>query len=152
MNRPRARAGRTPISSRVRIVEPAAEVGVGGGDPCRIAGGGAGGDDESARIEVVSGPFDATAGRGSTATPPEAALAAPGAAAGAPTGDVLRCGSFAICASTSFTVWGRSPGSLASTFVSSASSSSGSLGLIFTADGIGALTVAYATSMRFEPT
>src|SRR5260370_4461451 len=123
MKRPRARAGRTPMSSRVRMVEPGAGVGVGGGDPCRGAGGGgAGRDDGIARIEVVSGPLDATAGRGEGAAPPEAAVAGTGDAAGAPTGDVRRWGSFAICASTSFTVAGRSPGSLASTLASSASS------------------------------
>ena len=139
------------MSSRVRIVEPPAEVGVGGGEPCSIGGGGAA---FTARIEVVSGPFDEVAGFGSTATPPAAdadAEAAAVVAAATPGADVRRCGSRAIWASSSRTVCGRCPGSLASTLASSASSSSGRLALIFTADGIGVFTVAYATSIRLEP-
>ena len=104
-----------------------------------------------ARIEVVSGPFDAVAGRGSTATPP-ADVAATAGAATTLGGAVRRCGSRAICASSSRTVWGRCAGSFASTLWSSWSSSSGRLALSLTAEGIGVLTVAYATSMRFAPT
>ena len=153
MKRPRARAGRTPISSSVRMVEPPADVGVGGGDPCSSGGGGAA---FTTRIEVVSGPFAEVAGLGSTATPPAAAAAGAEVAAGAvdaatPGGDVRRCGSRAIWARSSFTDCGRWVGSLASTFASSTSSSSGRLALIFTADGMGVFTVAYATSIRLEP-
>src|SRR5437899_12976015 len=74
MKRPLARAGRTPISSSVRIVEAPPAVGVGGGEPCRIGGGEA---DGMARIEAVSGALDVAAGRGSTAAPPAAWAAGP---------------------------------------------------------------------------
>src|SRR5215472_3454714 len=96
MKRPRARAGFTPISSRVRIVDAPAAVGVGGGEPCRKAGGGAGGDDGTARMEVVSGPgvADARAAAGALAAVAEDALAA--AVAEAPAGVVRRCGRRAI--------------------------------------------------------
>src|SRR5437868_15524985 len=67
MNRPLARAGRTPISSRVRIVEAPPAVGVGSGEPCRIT---AGGEEGIARMDAGSGPLDVAAGRGSTAAPP----------------------------------------------------------------------------------
>src|SRR5437867_12167216 len=95
MKRPRARAGRTPISSSVRMVEPPADVGVGGGDPCSRGGGGAA---FTTRIEVVSGPFADVAGLGTTAPPPTAAaagaeVAAAAADAATPGGDVRRCGS-----------------------------------------------------------
>src|SRR5256886_7806929 len=83
MKRPLARAGRTPISSRVRIVEAPPAVGVGSGEPCSIGGGGAEG---MARIEAVSGPFDVAAGRGSTATPPPGVDDAAGAAGPPPRG------------------------------------------------------------------
>src|SRR5437762_237482 len=147
MKRPRARAGRTPISSRVRIVDAPAAVGVGGGEPWNT-GGGAGAD--TTFIDVVSGPLDVVAGRGRTATPPDAGVEeiTPAAAA---TPAARRCGRRAICASSSRTDWGRWPGSLASTLVSSWSSSSGRLAFSLTADGIGELTVAYATSIRFVP-
>ena len=79
MKRPLALAGRTPISSSVRIVDAPAAVGVGSGEPWRIVGGGAA--DGIARIEAVSGPFDVVAGRDRTATPP--AGVADDAAAGA---------------------------------------------------------------------
>src|SRR2546428_5927859 len=82
MNRPLARAGRTPISSRVRIVEAPPAVGVGSGEPCRIT---AGGEEGIARMDVVSGPLDVVAGRGSTATPP-AGVGEGGEAAGHPPG------------------------------------------------------------------
>src|ERR1700694_6161521 len=75
MNRPRARAGLTPISSSVRIVDAPAAVGVGRGDPCSIGGGGAGGDDGIARMDAVSGPLVPVPGRGSHANPPAAAAA-----------------------------------------------------------------------------
>src|SRR5690349_16697388 len=151
MKRPRARAGRTPISSSVRIVDAPADVGVGGGEPWNPAGGGAG---CTARIDVVSGPLDdAVAGRGSTATPPAGVTDddTAGSGADAPAGAARRCGRRAICASRSRTDCGRCAGSLARTFASSVSSSSGRLALSFTADGIGELTVAYATSIRFAP-
>src|SRR5204863_9108054 len=64
MKRPLALAGRTPISSSVRIVDAPAAVGVGSGEPWRIVGGGAA--DGIARIEAVSGPFDVVAGRDRT--------------------------------------------------------------------------------------
>src|ERR1041384_403939 len=147
MNRPRARAGRTPISSGVRIVEAPAEVGVGGGEPWNPAGGAGAG---ITFIDVVSGPLDVAVGRGSTATPLDDGVAeATGAAAANP--DTRLWGSRAICASRSRTDWGRCPGSLASTLVRSWSSSSGRLALSLTAEGIGELTVAEATSMRLLP-
>src|SRR2546428_6020806 len=93
MKRPLARAGRTPMSSRVRIVDAPPAVGVGIGDPCRIGGGGA---DGMARIEVVSGPVEVAAGCGVTATPPAGGADATGDAAATPRGDVLRCGSRAL--------------------------------------------------------
>src|SRR5947209_3233931 len=148
MKRPRARAGRTPMSSRVRIVEAPADVGVGGGDPWRPGGGGAAAFTGCrTRIDVVSGPLDVVAGLGRTATPPDAgtaalAEAAPGADAAALGAAVRRWGRRAICASSSRTVCGRCAGSLARTLTSSPSSSSGRFGLIFTAEGIGVLTVA----------
>src|SRR2546430_11840380 len=67
MNLPLARAGRTPISSSVRIVDAPAAVGVGGGDPWNPGGGT---DCWITRIDVVSGPFDEVVSRGITATPP----------------------------------------------------------------------------------
>src|SRR3989441_12073548 len=100
MNRPLARAGRTPISSRVRIVEAPPAVGVGSGEPCRIT---AGGEDGIARMDAVSGPLDVAAGLGSTATPPASVADATGEEAATPGGEVLRCGSRAIIASSSFT-------------------------------------------------
>src|SRR2546423_14578039 len=71
MKRPRALAGRTPMSSRVRIVEPGPAVGVGIGEPWMIACGDAGAAAATIFIDVVSGPgpFDAVARRGSTAPP-----------------------------------------------------------------------------------
>src|SRR6202022_1465607 len=99
MKRPRARAGLTPISSRVRIAEVALEVGVGGGDPCSIGGGGAGGDDGIVLMEAVSGPLAEVRGRGTTPTPPAIAPPAVADAAPGPGGPVRRCGSLAICAS-----------------------------------------------------
>ena len=149
MNRPLARAGRTPISSSVRIVDAPAAVGVGGGDPWNP---GAGADCWITRIDVVSGPFDEVVGRGITATPPVEVDAATGVAAATPAAVVRRCGRRAIWASSSRTVCGRWAGSFASTFWSSWSSSSGRFALSLTAEGIGVLTVAYATSMRFAPT
>src|SRR5260370_22947403 len=101
MNRPRARAGRTPISSSVRIVDAPAAVGVGSGDPWSIGGGGAGGDDSIARIDVVSGPLTAVPGRGSTPTPPARVAARSGDAAATPRGDVPRWGRGALTGSRS---------------------------------------------------
>src|SRR5216683_1479076 len=72
------------------------------------------------------------------------------AAGGAPAA-ARRCGSLAICASRSFTLCGRCAGSLASTLARSTSSSSGRAAVSLAADGIGALTVAYATSIRLAP-
>src|SRR2546427_13274906 len=89
MKRPLARAGRTPISSRVRIVEAPPAVGVGSGEPCSIGGGGAEG---MARIDAVSGPLDVAAGRGSAAPPPPGGDDAAGAAAPPPRGDLPRLG------------------------------------------------------------
>src|SRR2546426_12406241 len=89
MNRPLARAGRTPISSRVRIVEAPPAVGVGSGEPCRIT---AGGEEGIARMDVVSGPLDVAAGRGSTATPPAGVAQAADAAAPPARAAVPRCG------------------------------------------------------------
>src|SRR6266446_3380903 len=96
MKRPRARAGRTPISSSVRIVEAPPAVGVGGGDPWNTGGGAEG---CTTRIEAVSGPFAEVAGLGITATPPVDVLAAMGAALPAPEAVVRRCGRRAIWAS-----------------------------------------------------
>src|SRR5260370_7894866 len=101
MNRPRARAGRTPISSSVRIVDAPAAVGVGSGDPWSIGGGGAGGDDGIARIDVVSGPLAAVPGRGSTTTPPARVPDRSGDAAATPGGHVRRRGRPALSARTS---------------------------------------------------
>src|SRR5437899_10512275 len=113
MNRPLARAGRTPISSRVRIVEAPPAVGVGSGEPCRIT---AGGEEGIARMDVVSGPLDVAAGRGSTATPPAGVAEAADAGAATPEADVLPCGRRAIIARSSFTVSGRWAGCCASAF------------------------------------
>src|SRR5438132_11982807 len=91
MNRPRARAGLTPIICRVRIAdEPPAEpvLGVGGGDPCIGAGGAA-----IIRVAAASG----ACGAGGEAV----AVRAP-AAAGAPVA-ARRCGSLALCESRSLT-------------------------------------------------
>src|SRR5205807_2122766 len=110
MKRPLARAGRTPISSRVRIVDAPPAVGVGSGEPCSIGDGGA---DGMARIDVVSGPFDVVAGRGSTATPPAGVAEARREAAATPGGDVLRCGRRAISAKRPFTDRRRLPASFA---------------------------------------
>ena len=93
MKRPRARAGRTPISSSVRIVDAPAAVGVGGGEPWNT-GEGAGG--WMTRIDVVSGPFEVVVGLGITATPPLDAAAATGVADATPGVDVRRCGRRAI--------------------------------------------------------
>src|SRR5256885_13539532 len=95
MKRPRALAGRTPMSSRVRIVEPGPAVGVGIGEPWMIACGDAGAAAATIFIDVVSGPgpFDAVARRGSTATPPAGgAAAARGEAAAPPGGGARRRG------------------------------------------------------------
>src|SRR2546430_15737158 len=100
MNRPLARAGRTPISSRVRIVEAPPAVGVGSGEPCRIT---AGGEEGIARTDAVSGSLDVAAGRGSTATPPASVAGAADAAAVTPGGDVLRCGRRGVTASAALT-------------------------------------------------
>src|SRR5207302_1065097 len=89
MKRPRARAGRTPISSSVRIVEAPAAVGVGGGDPWNPGGGAEG---CTTRIDVVSGPLEEVVGFGITAIPPPAVAAATGVAAAAPAAEVRRCG------------------------------------------------------------
>src|SRR5437879_8458659 len=92
MNRPRARAGFTPIICRVRIAdEPPEEpvLGVGGGDPCIGAGGGA-------IIRVAAASGGCGAGGGIVAgRPAPAATGAPVAA--------RRCGSLAICESRSLT-------------------------------------------------
>src|SRR5487761_1316484 len=93
----------------------------GGGDPC--PGGGA----DTIRIAAVSAGCAAARANGT------------GAAA---TGAWRRCGSFAIWASRSFTVCGRSAGSLASTLAKRTSSSSGSALFSLAAEGTGALTVA----------
>ena len=136
MNRPRARDGLTPIISSVLRADaepdPDPELGEGGGDPCTAGGAGA----ETILIAAVSAGAAAGRANGTGA-----------AAAGA----CRRCGNLAICASRSFTVCGRWAGSFASTLASSASSSSGSALFSLAADGTGALTVAYATSIRLEP-
>src|ERR1700694_1662156 len=136
MKRPRARAGLTPISSSVRIVDAPAAVGVGRGDPCSIGGGGAGGDDGIARIDAVSGPLVPVPGRGSNATPPAGEEAGTWAVA------ERRCGRRAINARSSRTVCGRCAGSLARTLCRRTSRSFGRVGVIFTAEGIGVFTVA----------
>src|SRR2546429_2853245 len=97
MKRPLALAGRTPISSSVRIVDAPAAVGVGSGEPWRIGGGG--GADGIARIEAVSGPFDVVAGRGRTATPPA------GVADAAAAGPARRWGRRALLAGRPPTRW-----------------------------------------------
>src|SRR5439155_24487883 len=86
MNRPLARAGRTPISSSVRIVDASAAVGVGGGDPWNPGGA----DCWITRIDVVSGPFEEVVGRGITATPPVEVHAATGVPAATPAAVVRR--------------------------------------------------------------
>src|SRR3989442_15514880 len=89
MNRPLARAGRTPISSSVRIVDAPAAVGVGGGDPWNPGGGA---DCWITRIDVVSGPFEEVVGRGITATSPVEVDAPTGVAAATPAAVVPRRG------------------------------------------------------------
>src|SRR2546422_3503665 len=132
MTGPRAREGLTPIISSVFNAEAPPELGeLGGGDPCGAEGA------EMILIAAVSAGW-AAAGR-ANGTDPTAA------------GAWRRCGSFAIDESSSRTVCGRWPGSFASTLFSSWSSSSGSALLSLAADGTGALTVAYATSMRLDP-
>src|SRR5215467_11826014 len=173
MKRPRARAGLTPISSRVLTAEdePELELGVGGGGDPDIVGGTTrciggrvwiGGTPGGAEDPLATTGTDCGVGCAVATAAPEAAgeLTALTPETGA-TPDVggtvallapaRRCGSLAMSASSSFTVCGRWLGSFASTFASSWSSSSGRLGFSPTADGIGELTVEYATSMRFAP-
>src|SRR5215510_568945 len=120
MKRPRARAGRTPISSSVRIVEPPELVGEGGGEPWVGAGTATAAGALMAFIDVVSGPVETAAGLGRTATPPTGVAAGPAGADAfvEPEGAARRCGSFAIWASRSRTLCGRCAGSLARTFSS----------------------------------
>ena len=165
MKRPLARAGLTPMSSRVRTAdeEPDPELGVGGGEPETI-----GGDTRCIGGSVSTGcippPPAITAGDDwgvlVTATSLEvmacrlvigAEPAGGTVAVVEPEALALRWGSLAIWLRRSRTVWGLSFGSLARTRVSSWSSSSGRLELMDTTDGIGELTVEYATSIRFAP-
>src|SRR5438105_8728767 len=165
MKRPLARAGLTPMSSRVRTAdeEPDPELGVGGGEPETIGGetrciGGSvstGGIPPPPAItagddwEILASPESAEV----TACLPVIGAAGTGGAVAViePEAVALRCGSFAIWARRARRVWGREFGSFARTRVSSWSSSSGRLELMETTDGIGELTVEYATSIRFAP-
>src|SRR5438270_2130691 len=166
MKRPCARDGFTPISSSVRTADddPEPELGGGGGgDPWRVAGTRCiGGSVCTGAGPMPGGTCAATAapaGVGGTVclNPGAATTTAAEAIADAGVGGAVavtdvpgrRCGSFAIWPSRSPTDCGRSFGSFASTRPSSWSSSSGRFGLMPTADGIGELTVAYATSIRY---
>ena len=146
--------------------EPDPELGVGGGgEPCIVGGmtrcmggsvwmGGTPGGAEAGMATPTGAIAGGVGGDGVICT--EAATTAADAVAGAG-GTVApalgrRCGSLAIRPSSSRTVCGRWFGSLASTRESSWSSSSGRLAFNPTADGIGELTVEYATSIRLAPT
>src|SRR5438067_13760386 len=91
MNRPRARAGLTPIICSVRIAdEPPEEpvLGVGGGEPCMGAGGAA----TIIRVAAASAGWGGDGGAVAARAP---------AATGTPVAARL-CGSLAICPSRSF--------------------------------------------------
>src|SRR5712692_9955049 len=168
MNLPRARAGRTPMSSSVLTAddEPEPELGVGGGGEPLIVGGmtrciggsvwmgGTPGGAE-AWAAIPTGDIEGGVGAaGVTCTEADAEAAGEVDGAGGTVAPELgrRCGSLAISPSSSRTVCGRWFGSFASTRASSWSSSSGRFGFKPTADGIDEFTVEYATSIRLAPT